>query len=271
MAYEHVEEQCAFGPRLVGTEASRQAADYVSAQLRKNGWSVVLQDFSYRGVALQNVVGKRGRGPLVILGAHYDTRALADLDPVDPKQPVLGANDGASGVAVLLELARVLDQQRVDCEVWLVFFDAEDQGGINGWPFSVGAAYMADSLQVPPEAVVVVDMVGDSDQDLYWEGNSDRELTRALWGIADELGYRQYFIPQQKHTVIDDHVPFAVKGWVAVDIIDFDYRYWHTGEDTPDKVSASSLERVGRVLEVWLERGGCGVSAGAEPGAADSQ
>jgi len=254
-AYGQVEEQCAFGPRLVGSEASRQAADHITSELTTNGWAVILQEFEYRGVFVRNVVGKKGRGPLTILGAHYDSRAVADRDPVDRTQPVLGANDGASGVAILLELSRTLDVNAVGGEVWLAFFDAEDQGGINGWPFSVGAAYMAENLTDSPEAVVVVDMVGDADQAFYWEGNSDPVLTQRLWGIAHSLGYEEAFISQPGYTIMDDHVPFRRKGWAAVDIIDFDYPYWHTLEDTPDKVSASSLERVGRVLEEWLEQG----------------
>jgi glutaminyl-peptide cyclotransferase len=254
LAYLHVEEQCALGPRLVGSEASRQTASYIEAQLEGRAWSVEFQDFLYRDVPVRNIVGKRGRGPLVILGAHYDTRALADRDSANPLQPVLGANDGASGVAVLLELARVLDVQRAGREIWLVFFDAEDQGGIDGWPFSVGAAYMANNLAAQPEAVIVVDMVGDADQSIYWEGNSDPELLRLLWSVAHDLDYAGSFIPEQRYTIIDDHVPFRLKGFAAVDIIDFDYRYWHTTQDTPDKVSAASLERVGRVLEEWLEQ-----------------
>jgi hypothetical protein len=255
LAYEHVEEQCAFGPRLVGSEASRQASDYIASQLESEGWSVIFEDLTYRGLPVRNVVGRRGRGPLVILGAHYDTRARADRDPVDPTQPVLGANDGASGVAVLLELARALEVGEGDREVWLAFFDAEDQGGIDGWPFSVGAGYMAENLVAQPEVVVVVDMVGDVDQGIFWEGNSDPGLLQVLWTIAQDLGYAEFFIPRLKYTLIDDHVPFRLQGWTAIDIIDFDYRYWHTTGDTPDKVSAASLERVGRVLEEWLERG----------------
>jgi glutaminyl-peptide cyclotransferase len=255
VAYDHVKEQCAFGPRLVGSRSSRQTADYIMAHLKRSGWSVELQEFDYRGLLVRNIVGKKSRGPLVILGAHYDTRALADRDAADPTQPVLGANDGASGVAVLLELARVLDVEVSGSEVWLTFFDAEDQGGIDGWPFSVGAAYMAENLTAPPQAVVVVDMVGDADQNIYWEGNSDAELMRLLWTIAQQLGYTEFFTPQYGYTIIDDHVPFRDKGWAAVDIIDFDYRYWHTGQDTPDKVSPASLEHVGRLLEEWLERG----------------
>ncbi len=253
-AYAHVEEQCALGPRVVASEASRQTADYIVARLERRGWSTVVEEFEYGGLPLRNVIGKKGRGPLTILGAHYDTRALADRDPVDPAQPVPGANDGASGVAVLLELARVLNIDRTDREVWLAFFDAEDQGGIGGWPFAVGAAHMAETMPAEPEAVVIVDMVGDADQDIYWEGNSDPDLNHLLWEIADKLGYGEFFIPEQRYSLIDDHVPFVNRGWRAVDIIDFDYRYWHTSEDGPDKVSAASLERVGRVLEEWLEK-----------------
>jgi Zn-dependent M28 family amino/carboxypeptidase len=252
-AYEHVLNQCAFGSRPVGSEENRLTAEYISTTLEKLGWAVQMQEFTYRGVLGRNVIASQGTGALVVLGAHYDTRSVADRDLIDPTQPVPGANDGASGVAVLLELARTLDVGRGLHEVWLAFFDAEDQGGINGWPFSVGASHMAQHLSAKPEAVVVVDMVGDQDQQLPWEANSDRDLQRTLWAIAADLGYEDSFIPQLGRSIIDDHLPFSQLGLAAVDIIDFDYPYWHTTEDTPDKVSPESLQRVGRVLETWLE------------------
>lgn len=254
-AFGHVLAQCSIGPRPVGSAEGQRTADYIAAELGKSGWAVEIQDFTYRGVAARNVVASRGKGPVVILGAHYDTRTRADRDPIDPSQPVLGANDGASGVAVLLELARTLDLQQASSEVWLAFFDAEDQGSINGWPFAVGASYMAEHLSVRPVAVVVVDMVGDKDQELFWEHNSDPDLSRTLWAIAAELGFDKEFAPAYRHSVADDHIPFVKLGFTAVDIIDFDYPYWHTTHDTPDKVSAASLERVGRVLEKWIEDG----------------
>jgi glutaminyl-peptide cyclotransferase len=254
-AYEQVLKQCAFGARPVGSEENRQTADYISTTLQKLGWAVEVQDFTYRGVMGRNVIASRGTGPLVLLGAHYDTRSVANRDPVDPTQPVPGADDGASGVAVLLELARTLDMDQVPFEVWLVFFDAEDQGDINDWPFSVGASYMAQHLTSKPQAVVVVDMVGDQEQQFLWEANSDADLERTLWAIAANLGYEDNFIPRVGFALIDDHLPFRQEGLVAVDIIDFDYPYWHTAEDTPDKVSPDSLQRVGRVLETWLEQG----------------
>ena len=252
-AYQHVLNQCAFGPRPVGSEESRQTGDYIISELQKLGWVTEVQEFTYQGVRVRNIIGAQGRGPLIILGAHYDTRPIADRDPVDINRPILGANDGASGVAVLLELARVLDLSKAGVQVWLAFFDAEDLGNIHGWPFSVGASYMAQHLSVRPEAVVVVDMVGDSEQEIFWERNSDEPLLRTLWAIAADLGYESYFIPQYRYAIIDDHLPFRQQGLAAVDIIDFDYPYWHTTEDTPDKVSAESLLRVGRVLETWIE------------------
>jgi Zn-dependent M28 family amino/carboxypeptidase len=252
-AYEHVLAQCDLGFRPTGSEAGWANGDYIIDELEALGWVVEEQTFEYRGVTVRNLIGRTGEGPVLILGAHYDTRRSADVE--DPSVPVLGANDGASGVAVLLELARVLDEEALEHELWLAFFDAEDNGNLDGWQWCVGSSYMAEHLTVEPEAVVVVDMVGDADQQLYLEHNSDPALQAHLWALAAELGYAESFIAEYRHAIYDDHVPFAQRGIPAVDIIDFDYPYWHTTQDTPDKVSGASLERVGRVLEVWLEDG----------------
>jgi glutaminyl-peptide cyclotransferase len=253
-AYQYALAQCEIGPRPPGSEAGWATGDYIIAQLRDAGWEVDTQEFEYQGVKLRNIVGKLGQGPVVILGAHYDTRPVADRDPVQTDQPIRGGNDGASGVAVLLELADVLAQRELQYEVWLAFFDGEDSGNLHGWPFSVGASYMAEHLDVEPAYVIVVDMVGDKKQELYYEGNSNEALRARLWNIAAGLGYEQ-FVPEVRHTLVDDHLPFVNAGISAVDIIDFDYPYWHTVEDTCDKVSPESLERVGRVLEEYLGTG----------------
>ena len=168
-------------------------------------------------------------------------------------QPVPGADDGGSGVAVLLELARVLQVSGTNKQVWLVFFDAEDNGDLDGWPWLVGSRYFAEHLSITPTAVVIVDMVGDMQQDIYLERNSNQALAGRIWDVAQKLGYGSQFIRQLKWDMVDDHTPFLQKGLPAVDIIDFDYPYWHTVQDTPDKISADSLERVGRTLQVWLE------------------
>ena len=97
-------------------------------------------------------------------------------------------------------------------------------------------------------------IVGDQDQRLYWEGYSDPDLNRAIWELAAELGYGEQFVPQVRWQIIDDHLPFVDRGWTAIDVIDFEYAYWHTTQDTADKVSAESLARIGTVLEVFLEQ-----------------
>jgi glutaminyl-peptide cyclotransferase len=251
VAYAHVEAQCDFGFRPTGSAAWRETGDYVIDHLEAHGWETEEQTFTYRDTPVRNIVGRAGEGPVVIVGAHYDTRRSADEE--DPSVPVMGANDGASGVAVLLELARTLDRDALQREVWLTFFDAEDNGGLDGWEWCVGSSYMAEHLEITPQAVVVVDLVGDIDQNLYLERNSDPTLQMALWDIAATLGYSDTFISEYKWAIYDDHIPFAQRGIPAVDIIDFDYPYWHTTQDTRDKVSADSLERVGRVVEVWVE------------------
>jgi Zn-dependent M28 family amino/carboxypeptidase len=256
------------GVRPAGSAADRATGDYILAQLKSSNWKTETQEFSFRGVAVRNVIGKaaEGRGPIIILGAHYDTRARADQDKQHPDRPVPGANDGASGVAVLLELAHSLDVSKLKNEVWLAFFDAEDDGALSGCivqpppncdntplPWSVGATYVAEHLPSQPDAVIVVDMIGDADQNIFYEQNSDKALQEQLWDIAARLGYSEQFIPQFKYSMEDDHTPFLRRGMRAVDMIDFDYPYWHTVQDTADKVSGASLERVGRVLQTWLE------------------
>jgi len=255
-AYAHVTGQCDLGFRPTGSPAGWANGDYIIAELEAQGWTVETEEFTYRDTPVRNVIGRsssgsEGEGPVIILGAHYDTRRSADEE--DPNVPVMGANDGASGVAVLLELARTLDRDKVQNQIWLAFFDAEDNGRLDGWEWCVGSTYMADHLEITPEAVVVVDMIGDADQQIYLERNSDAGLQTHLWEIAATLGYTNTFISEYRWAMLDDHIPFARRGIPAVDIIDFDYPYWHTTQDTPDKVSAESLERVGRVLEVWLE------------------
>lgn len=253
-AYAQVEAQMKLGARPTGSEAGRATGDYILAQLRQSGWATEEQRFDYQGTGVRNIIGRKGSGAVLILGAHYDTRRRADRDKTRPTDPVPGANDGASGVAVLLELARTLDAKKFTGQVWLAFFDAEDNGDLDGWEWTVGSRFMAQNMQVKPTAVIVVDMIGDADQQIYYDQNSNTEWSRRIWSTAGELGYSQYFIPRAKYAMFDDHTPFAQQGIPAVDIIDFDYPYWHTTADTADKLSPVSLERVGRTLQVLLEQ-----------------
>ena len=245
--------QMEVGPRPPGTAALLATGSWIAATLEQRGWTVDVHTAEYRGVVLHNIVGRLGAstdGPLV-LATHYDTRPRADRDPVDPDSPVPGANDGASGVAVLLELARVLPERLTDQEVWLVFFDGEDSGGLDGWEWHAGASAYAAQLSEIPQAVVVVDMVGDADLRLPVEQNSDSALVEEIWHVAEDQGATA-FVDEPGASIVDDHRPFVDRGIPAVNIIDIEYPYWHTTADTLDKISADSLAQVGRVLEAWI-------------------
>ena len=252
-AYTNVQTQVAFGPRIPGSDGHAQVQAWMRAELESAGWQVEIQESEALGHPIQNIVAKRNDvSPQIILGAHYDSRMFADNDP-DPAnhtQPVPGANDGASGVAVLLELARTLPEDSVS--TWLVFFDAEDNGRIEGWDWILGSREFVKNNSLQPRAVVIVDMIGDADLNIYKEYNSNPDLTDEIWGVANNLGYGQQFIAEYKFSMTDDHTPFLEAGIPAVDIIDFDYPYWHTLADTSDKVSAESLEAVGKTLWTWI-------------------
>lgn len=255
-AYRDVLAQVEFGPRVPGSQAHRAVGEWIIRELEAAGWESHVQAFEYGGYDLKNIIawprGTQGGTAPLILGAHYDSRFLADKDESAPNEPVPGANDGASGVAVLLELARVLDADSIEQPVWIVFFDAEDNGRIQGWDWILGSRYFVDQLEIIPTAAVIVDMVGDKDLQLYFEKSSDQELRKSIWDVAAELGFEQ-FKAEEKYSILDDHTPFLQAGIPAVDIIDFDYPYHHTTQDLPDKVSAESLAVVGKTLEVWLE------------------
>lgn len=252
-AYADVITQVEMGSRSSGTTGHVQIRAWMRAELESAGWEVEIQETQRMGQAIYNIIAKRGdEDPQIILGAHYDTRLFADNDP-NPENhslPVPGANDGASGVAVLLELARTLPEDTVP--VWLVFFDAEDNGRIQGWDWILGSRAFVDEIEVNPQAVVIVDMIGDADLNIHLEKNSNAEINAEIWSTAERLGYGDVFINTEKFSMLDDHTPFLEKGIPAVDLIDFDYPYWHTIEDTPDKVSAESLLAVGNTLWHWV-------------------
>lgn len=252
-AYSDVQTQVAFGPRTPGSEGHSKIQEWIRKELESAGWQVEIQESESLGHPIKNIVGKRNNeSPQIIFGAHYDTRMYADHDPDPAKHTdyVPGANDGASGVAVLLELARSLPNDTIP--IWLVFFDAEDNGNIEGWDWILGSREFVQNNSFQPRAVVIVDMIGDADLNIYKERNSNAELTDEIWNIASSLGYEGKFIPEYRHSMIDDHTPFLEAGLPAIDIIDFDYPYWHTVQDTPDKVSAESLEIVGKTLWTWV-------------------
>lgn len=259
------QQQCDFGPRATGTPAGWRTGDWIIAQLQTAGWEVETHEFLWNETPVRNIIGRAGPAaaptPALMLAAHYDTRRIADQDPNPLLRtlPVLGGNDGASGVAVLLELVRVLDRDALPHPVWLAFVDAEDNGSIEGWEWAIGSTRLAEEMDPLPAALILVDMVGDTAQRIPFEANSDPRLSQQLWALAAELGYGDVFLPEIGPALIDDHIPFLRRGVPAVDIIDFDYPEWHTTADTCDKLSPASLERVGRLLQTFVETNGLGL------------
>lgn len=254
-AYVDVITQVEMGSRSPGTSGHAQIREWLQQELESAGWIVEVHSTERLGHPIYNIIAKRNDEPVqIILGAHYDTRFFADNDPnfENHSLAVPGANDGASGVAVLLELARALPEDTLS--TWLVFFDAEDNGRIQDWDWILGSRAFVEEIESHPQAVVIVDMIGDSDLNIHLEMNSDKILRAEIWNIADELGYGSVFINSEKYNILDDHTPFLERGFPAVDIIDFDYPYWHTISDTPDKVSPESLLAVGDTLWHWIVR-----------------
>ncbi len=255
-AFKDLEYQVNLGPRVLGSKAHEQVREWIIQKNKDSGWNVEVQNAIINGQAIYNIVAAREMDqnlPWVIIGAHYDSRMFADRDPMfeNRTQPVPGANDGASGVSVLLELARILPEN-LGVNIWVVFFDAEDNGNLPGGEWILGSRVFVQSLEGEPDAVVIIDMIGDSDLNIFIEKNSDQNLSQEIWKIAADLGYENQFIAAPKHRIIDDHLPFVQAGIQAVDIIDYDYPYWHTVADSVDKVSAVSLNIVGEVLHAWL-------------------
>jgi len=254
-AFIDVKTQMELGPRIPGSEAHAKVIGWISNEVKNAGWQVEIQNSSKMDHPITNIIAKRGNGkPWIIIGAHYDSRLweVKDPDPENIKLPVPGAVDGASGVAVLTELARSLPPG-INKEIWLIFFDAEDQGKIPGWDWILGSRVAAESLQSKPEAVIVVDMIGDADLNVYFEHNSDETIMTQIWDQAAKLGYGSNIIAKYKYTMLDDHIPFKELGIPAVDMIDFDYPYWHTTQDTLDKVSPQSLQVIGDTLWNWIQ------------------
>ncbi len=259
-AYEFLQQQCDFGPRPPGSDNLSRCRAFMVDTLTSNGWTVSLQNFTYKSVACSNVIARYGTGnTTLILGAHYDTRPRADHDPAVANRslPILGANDGGSGTAILLELSEALNTT-IRSQVELVFFDAEDSGYINDWDWIVGSNYYVSQLSAEQiartRAMVLLDMVGDSNLRLLRETTSTVGLQDLIWNIAKDLGHDDVFIDSAGGGVLDDHRPFLDAGIPAVDIIQhnpFPW-YWHTLEDTPDKCSAESLGIVGRVVESFI-------------------
>lgn len=190
----------------------------------------------------------------ILFLAHWDTRPMSDgPNSRDSAAAVPGANDGASGTAVLLGVASALRASPPGVGVDLLFVDGEDYGVFAAESdVLIGSKYYAAHLPPGPMPLyaVLFDMVGDRDLQIYQEGNSltgAPEVVGLVWKVAAKAGYGSVFVSTPRHTLTDDHVSLQARGIRAIDVVDFDYPYWHTKDDTPDKVSAQSLDAVGEV------------------------
>ena len=262
-AMTYVQAQVAFGPRVPGTLGHTRTGDWIIQQMRARSDTVIVQSWNHvsaRGdtLPLRNILARirPDAAQRVLYVAHWDTRPVSDkaADPAQRQLPVPGANDGASGVALLMALADVLKTNSPEYGVDLLFVDGEDYGEFSpDVDVLLGSKYFAAHLPSPdyrPLFAVVWDMIGDADLRIYQEGHSVQrapEVVTRVWETASELGYSRYFVARPGEAITDDHLPLLEAGLRAITVIDIDFPYHHTPEDRVDKVSPRSLQITGDV------------------------
>ncbi|HZT33376.1 MAG TPA: M28 family peptidase [Bryobacteraceae bacterium] len=252
-ALEYTRKAVSFGPRPPGSPAIRQLQTYILAQLKQRGCEVMSDDFTAQTpagpVGMKNIIARfAGRsGRAIVFSGHYDTKSM-------PGATFVGADDGGSSAGFLLEIAAALEGRPRRDDVYLVWFDGEEafRRQWAGTDNLYGSRHLAerwatDGTLSRIKALINVDMIGDKDLDIMPEMNSSAALRKLVWDTAARLGYGKYFLEQGGPTE-DDHMPFLQAGVNALDLIDFDKPYWHTPDDTMDKLSAHSFEVVGTVL-----------------------
>ncbi|MCH7933146.1 MAG: M28 family peptidase [Gemmatimonadetes bacterium] len=264
-AFQDLERQVAFGPRIPGSAGHAQQLEWLETELRALADTVFLDPFEHltgegHELALTNVIARFGPadGSRLLLLTHWDTRPKADQssEAADREEPVPGANDGASGTAILLELARMFNEQPPPGGVELLFTDGEDYGPSTDDMFLGARHYVAGiGNENPPAFGILLDMVADADPAFPVEAYSMEragQVVQRVWGIAADLGYRRFFPMDRTVRVIDDHVPFNDAGIPVANLIDFDYGpgngFWHTPRDVPGNTSARTLLMVGDVV-----------------------
>jgi Zn-dependent M28 family amino/carboxypeptidase len=267
-ALAYVEKQLEFGDRSTGSPNNIRMGDWLIEELRLLGWDVVVQPFVVADdqparniIAIRNTTPAPARTGMLL--THYDTRLFADRDADSENhiQPTLGANAGASGVAVLLELARTLDIAASGHTICLVFLDAEENGDIEGWEGAMGSAQLVQRLDadIPrcrsPRFAIYLDMVGGENQRLFAETSSYPLLTKNVWDVAAELGHGSSFINEPTWSANDAHSRLREIAIPAITMSDYSYPHRATMQDTFQQLSAESLAKVGSTLKTWLERG----------------
>jgi len=276
-AYTYIARQVAFGPRVPNTQAHLDCADFLATELKRHGAQVFVQKATltaYNGENLnaQNIIGSfdPDKTRRVLLFAHWDTRPFADEDanPANYRKPIDGADDGGSGVGVLLEIARQIGNQRPEMGVDIIFFDAEDYGtpkfedGYNPDSWCLGSQFWSKNPHIPnykAEYGILLDMVGAKDATFFKEYTSVRyasQYVEKVWETARKLGYGKYFINKAGGGIIDDHVPVnEVRRIPSLNIIHYSIdnnagfgAHWHTMNDTMDIISKETLKAVGQTV-----------------------
>ena len=258
-ALEFAKKAVAFGPRPPGSEANKKLAAYIASQVKADGAELIEDAFTARTpkgeIAMRNIIakfpGKSGRA--IVITGHFDTKLF-------PGRKFVGANDGGSSTAVLLELGRVMAHQpRVD-DLYLVWFDGEEaiREEWEGEDNLYGSRHLAerwrkDGTVGRVKALINVDMIGDRHLNIKREMQGNARVRDLVWQTAAKLGYQAYFTDESINEE-DDHMPFVKMGFPAIDVIDVDYDPWHKDEDTIDKISAQSLEIVGTVMQEVIHR-----------------
>ncbi|MCX6833199.1 MAG: M28 family peptidase [candidate division Zixibacteria bacterium] len=262
-AYRYLIAQCDLGPRVPNTPAHRQALALIARTFDSLEIAVEKQNFRIKDpyssdtLRLTNVIGRFNpdKSNRLLFCAHWDSRPRSEMDADSQKQtqPLPGANDGASGVAVLLQLAKELAALHVARGVDLVFLDGEDWGKSGDLDYyCLGAKEFARRADAKVyDYGVVLDMVGDKDQRFFKEEYSVRyegKLVDKVWARAAHLGMSTSFDTRVSQPIYDDHLPLLAASIRTIDIIDFEYPWWHTTQDTPDKCSPESLGRIGKLV-----------------------
>jgi glutaminyl-peptide cyclotransferase len=261
-AFGYLKKQCQFGPRFPGSKGHADCLAFLFGEMKQASGKAIQQSFTAldpqrnQSVVLTNIIASFGKQrERLLFCAHWDTRVFADSDPLfqNRRKPVPGANDGASGVAVLLEIAQILKRNVSPRGVDLVLFDGEDGGSemqLETW--CIGSRYFAKRKlrDYKPRYAILLDMIGDRDLALPIENNSQKfapHVVNQVWTTARELGLTA-FEHRVGYEVVDDHLELLKVGIAAIDVIDMDYPYWHTTQDTPDKCSPESLWSIGTLL-----------------------
>ncbi|HEX3927542.1 MAG TPA: M28 family peptidase [Gemmatimonadales bacterium] len=268
-ALAYAATQVAFGPRVPGKPGHAAMAVWLDSITRAKADTVVVQRWWHKtatgdSIEMINYIARFNvkATQRVLYLAHWDTRPRSDNDPKDKTTPIPGANDGASGVAVLLGVADALKKTPPTIGVDLLFDDGEDYGSFNPQTdVLIGASWYAQHPVTPdrPLFAVLFDMIGQKDVQIPIEENSQiaaPDVVELIWGTAEQMGLGHVFVRRAGGADIDDHTPFIAAGFRAVDLIDFNYPAWHTKNDTMDKLSAQSLEDVGDVAVAVIRRAG---------------